>query len=292
MDESRVRFPYPPPKKLQMRLKINFTDGHFILVHLHETVNKWASHVKQISNKYQFSLNKGRSAIGTGEIKENKGQAAYKILLDTVEKLKNIRPIGFDIPETFSSDQDLLNRLHRYYTESASEIDTKSELFKLVSKINYCVHELEEFTPSDNPTYVSDLWFHVDDYPIPMDCWIDLDDQQQENYKFFDYDYDYTVRLDRSILGKCVLQAFVEDDDPNARDCTGRLGSFGGFFIDTNKKLKELYESDRFTKWCRRHGKQPREFPLEFVIGKVQQFSDEPGEYKNKILAGLNFEVP
>jgi hypothetical protein len=275
-----------------MRLKIDFTDGHFIQVNLHETAKKWASHVKQISNKYQFTLNKVHSAIGTEDIQENNGSATYNILLDTVEKLKHIRPMGFDIPKNFSHDQDLLNRLHRYYTNSASEVDIKSELFKLVSKINYCVHELEKFTPSDNPTYVSDLWFHVDHYPIQMDCWIDLNDQQQENYKFFDYDYDYTVRLDRSILGKCVLQAFEENDDPNANDCTGRVGSFGGFFIDTNKKLKELYESDKFIQWCRRHGKQPHEFPLEFIIGKVQQFSDKPSEFKHKTLAGLNFDIP
>ena len=275
-----------------MRLKIDFTDGHFILINLHESMKKWATHVQQISNKYKFGLNKGRSAIGTENIKENKSTAVYKILLDTVKKLEQTKPIGFGIPETFSFDQDLLNRLHRYYTETASIVDKKTDLFKLVSKINYCVHELEEFTPNHNPTYTSDLWFHVDDYPIPMDCWLDLADQQQENYRFFDYDYDYTVRLDRSILGKCVLQAFEENDDPNANDCTGRLGSFGGFFIDTNNKLKELYSSDKFIDWCRQHGKLPHELPLEFVIGKVQQFSDEPGEYKNKTLVKLNFEVP
>jgi len=274
-----------------MRLEIKFTDGHSILINLHESMKEWASHVQQISNKYKFSLNKGRSAIGTEDIKENKSTEIYKILLDTVAKLEHTKPIGFDIPKTFSSDQNLLNRLHRYYTEAASIVDKKSELFELVSKINYCVHELEEFTTDHNPTYTSDLWFHVDDYPIPMDCWLDLGNQKQENYKFFDYDYDYTVRLDRSILGKCVLQAFQENDDPNAKDCTGRLGSFGGFFIDTNKKLKELYQSDKFINWCGQHGKLPHELPLEFVIGYVQQFSDEPGAYKNKTLEKLNFEV-
>ena len=274
-----------------MELNINFTDGHSIEVRLHESAATWAKHVQRISNKYKFSLNKGHSAIGTEDIKHNKSTEIYKILLDTVAELKHKRPIGFDVPSQYTHDQDLLNRLHRYYTDSASVVDTDSELFQLVSKINYCVHELEEFTPSQNQTYVSDLWFHVDDYPIPMDCWIDLAEQDQENYRFFDYDYKYTVRLDRSILGKCVLQSFEENDDPNAKDCTGRQGSFGGFFIDTNNKLKELYQTDKFISWCKGHGKRPNELPLEFVIGNVEQFSDEPENYKHKTLAKLNFKA-
>ena len=124
-----------------------------------------------------------------------------------------------------------------------------------------------------------------------MDCWIDLNEEKQENYKFFEYDYKYTVRLDRSILGKCVLQAFEENDDPNAKDCTGRLGSFGGFFIDTNNNLKKLYKSDKFRNWCNRHGRQLDKLPLEFVIGYVEQFSDTPESYQSKQLAKLTFDI-
>jgi hypothetical protein len=183
-----------------------------------------------------------------------------------------------------------LNKLHRYYTDSSAVVDQKSELFELVSKINYCVHELENFTSSRNKGHVSDLWVHIHDYPIPMDCWIDLNDKEQENYKFFDYNYEYAVRLDRSILGKCVLQAYEENDDPNAKDCTGRLGSFGGFFIDTNRKLKDFYQSNKFNDWCKSHGRDTKEWPLEFVIGNVEHFSDSPKQYRTKTLAKLNFD--
>ena len=272
-----------------MKLTINFTDGHYINIRLHQCMSGWAKHVQKISNKYKFYLNKGQSAIGTSHIKDDKSKIVYKILLETVEKLKNIRSVGFEVPSQFKYDQDLLNRLHRYYTNSAIELNTESELFQLVSKINYCVHELEEFIPNHNTTYVSDLWFHVGNYPIPTDCWFGLEDLEQENYKFFDYDYKYTVRLDRSILGKCVLQSFEENDDPNAKDCTGRKGSFGGFFIDTNNKLKELYQTKKFHSWCKTHGRLPGELPLEFVIGNVEHFSDEPKNYNNKILDKLNF---
>lgn len=276
-----------------MKLTITFTDGHHIKVHLHESMKRWIDHLQNISGKYKYSLNSGQSAIGTSAIDNDTDKATevYKILLDTIEKLEHVRPIGFAVPKTFTNDQEVLNRLHRYYTDSAAVVDQESEAFELVSKINYCVHELEDYTSSRNTGYNSDLWFHIHDYPIPMDCWIDLKEHEQENYKFFDYNYKYTVRLDRSILGKCVLQSFEEHDDPNADDCTGRAGSFGGFFIDTNDKLKEVYQSNKFVDWCRSHGKEVTEMPLEFVIGYVDQFSDEPNSYKSKTLAKLDFET-
>jgi len=276
-----------------MKLTVTFTDGHHIKIQLHESMKRWSNHLQNISSKYKYSLNSEQSAIGTDSIDNNSNKASevYQILSDTIAKLEDVRPIGFAVPDKFTYDQEVLNRLHRYYTDSASVVDTESEVFDLISKINYCVHELEDFTDSRNTGYTSDLWFHVHDYPIPMDCWIDLNNQEQENYKFFDYDYEYTVRLDRSILGKCVLQSFEENDDPNAKDCTGRAGSFGGFFIDTNNKLKEVYQSNKFIEWGKRHGKEVNQMPVEFVIGCVDEFSDTPDSYKSKTLAKLDFET-
>jgi|TARA_R110000822_G_scaffold119224_3_gene252139 hypothetical protein len=276
-----------------MKLTITFTDGHHIKIKFHESMKRWSNHLQNISSKYKYSLNDKQSAIGTDSIDNDtdKSSNVYQILSDTISKLEDVRPIGFAVPDKFTYDQEVLNRLHRYYTDSASVVDTESEVFKLVSKINYCVHELEGFTDNRNTGYTGDLWFHVHDYPIPMDCWIDLKDQEQENYKFFEHDYKYRVRLDRSILGKCVLQSFEENDNPNAKDCTGRAGSFGGFFIDTNNKLKEVYQSNKFIEWCKRHGKEVNQMPLEFVIGCVNEFSDAPDSYKSKTLAKLDFET-
>lgn len=286
-----------------MELKITFTDGNYINVVLHDSMTRWAKHVQRISDKYKYSVNGGVSAIDTGKVESNetlqldnddsdKAENVYDILKNTIRKLEDIRPIGFDVPETFSHDQEILNRLHRYYTDTAKVVEQDTEVFELASKINYCVHELEQFTTARNTGYDSDLWFHIHDYPIPMDCWIDLKNEEQENYKFFDYDYKYVVRLDRSILGKCVLQAFEENDDPNAKDCSGRLGSFGGFFIDIRRGLKDVYQSIKFKDWCHKHGKEVNQLPLEFVIGYVKQFSDNPFDYKSKTLERFDFKVP
>jgi len=276
-----------------MKFRLDFSDGHHIIVQLHECMKPWADHVEKISGKYQYSLNSETSALHDNNFSDDESRKikhVYDVLLDTAKKLDHVRPMGITLPDTFSHDQDTLNQLHRYYTDSAVSVEKDSELFELVSKVNYCVHELEEFTSDRNTGYASDLWFHVAAHPIPMDCWIDLKTLHDENYKFFDYDYDYTVRLDRSILGKCVLQSFQENDDPTAVDCTGRLGSFGGFFIDVNKNLKQVYQSESFVSWCSKHGKAVRDMPLEFVIGKVDKFSDEPDNYVNKDLLKLTFD--
>ena len=280
-----------------MKLTIDFTDGHNIKINLHDSMTPWAKHVEKLSGKYKYGVNDAQSAIGTQQV-DAKTQAigthktteVYQILLDTIEKLQQSRPIGFDVPKKFTHDQEVLNKLHRYFTDSSEVVDQKSELFEHVLKINYCVHELEDFTSSRNKVHDSFHWIHICDYPIPMDCWIDLKDKEQENYKFLDYNYEYAVRLDRSILGKCVLQAYEENDDPNAKDCTGRSGSFGGFFIDTNRNLKDFYQSNKFNNWCKSHGRDTKEWPLEFVIGNVEQFSDRPEQYRTKTLAKLHFD--
>ena len=279
-----------------MKLTISFTDGHFILIHLHESMKKWASHVQQISNKYHYSLNSELSALYNGKF-ENKDsdriKLVYGILLETVNTIEDDRLKEISLPTEFTHDQNLLNKLHRYYTDNAKVVDQNSELFRNVSKINYCVHELESYTINRyaGTGYHSHLWFHVRENPVPIDCWVNLEEHEKENYNFFNYDYKYTVRLDRSILGKCVLQCFEENDDPNAKDCTGRLGSYGGFFIDTDNNLRELYQSDKFVSWCKSHGNEVKEMPLEFVIGNVERFSDEPKNYVHKTLSKINFDL-
>ena len=60
--------------------------------------------------------------------------------------------------------------------------------------------------------------------------------------------------------------------------------------VYTDKKTRQV-KSKKFKDWCIRHGKQVNEWPLEFVIGHVEQFSDKPITFKNKILDKLNFEM-
>ena len=294
-----------------MKIKIVYTDNNCIDIQLNNsgTISKWFEHCKKINDKYGYSCTGNLSAIHTNnlspiqtnKVKGSKERAGdvYQVLLDTVAKIKESgKTLSFTVPDNFTHDQTILNDVHRYYTDNAVLTTPGSDFFKLISMLNYCVHELEDLTENtSNKEFVDEfdletLWLCCGRHPVPMDCWINFNTvEQKENYNFFDYDYDYTVRLDRSILGKCVLQAFQDDDDPGAKDCTGRLGSFGGFFIDKRKDRKTLYQSSRFKNWCSKYETTPAELPLEFVIGYVSH-SDLPlTEYSEKQLKSMEFIV-
>jgi hypothetical protein len=92
------------------------------------------------------------------------------------------------------------------------------------------------------------------------------------------------VLLDQSILGKCVLQSFIENDDPTQDDCTGRLGSFGGFFIDLNDNRKKIYKSTQFKDWIKSYNMT--NIPYEFPIGYVEsdQFKEFSLRYKDSFI--------
>ena len=100
-----------------MKLTIDFTDGDNIKINLHDSMTPWAKHVENLSGKYKYGLNDAQSAIGT-----HKATEVYQILLDTIEKLQQPRPIGFNVPKKFTHDQEVLNKLHRYYTEAPLRI--------------------------------------------------------------------------------------------------------------------------------------------------------------------------
>ena len=83
------------------------------------------------------------------------------------------------------------------------------------------------------------------------------------------------VILDGSILGKSVLQSFYENDNPNAQDCTGRLGSYGGFIIELDDHRKNIYRSKEFISWAQSHNRAFNSLPLEFPIGYIPDFKNQ-----------------
>jgi hypothetical protein len=152
---------------------------------------------------------------------------------------------------------------------------------ELIDPINRSVHSLEEVTNlTDNKRFI------CEQLPLPVihvrpayalcneeQSWLNFtEEEQQINYSYFDSDLPLVI-LDQSILGKSVMQSFAEDDDFTAKDCTGRLGSYGGFCIDLTDHRKQIYQSEPFKKWLTKHffvwG-----VPLEFPIGYVKNYQD------------------
>ena len=206
----------------------------------------------------------------------------------TFQSLKDLNfKIPIEIPDEFDNAQSTLNKLHRFFTYNilwhvekdfvqnpydpnfTTDLD-HSEWGRLLENINVAIHSIEFITTTKNKKILKKyplnfLWFGRRNSPVSP---IDFDQlSYQENYRYFDYDQHPLVLLDGSILGKSILQSFLDDDDPICKDCTGRLLSFGGFIIDLNTSRKQIYKSTEFLSWSKKY--KLKNMPLEFPIGYV-----------------------
>ena len=215
--------------------------------------------------------------------------------------LNKLTNIGFKVPFAISGefdyDQNILNKLHRFFTYNASwyhdnlhnlkkyenpfDPDFKIEFqnFKdwhgIIDEINKSVHYLENYTNPPNREILNT-------YPLKtiavninpqttFDTWINFNTaEQQENYRYQEYNSlgKPLVILDNCILGKSYLQSFLENDDPTCEDCTGREGTHGNFLIELTDNRSKIYNSQEFKNWLSLYNIEnpPLEFPIGFVV--------------------------
>jgi len=275
---------------------------HWILIKLFEfpVIKKWFKYSKDLNTKKSYFYDKviNQKFFLHEEFKKicnNK----WELVKQTLQDIKNLNyNIPFTIPEVFNFEQDTLNLLHRFFTYNAkwghsnSIIENpfdrnfqlpknfnKKDWFYLIDKINKHVHFLERYTnPKKNRIFVSEnypleyLHFLIkeEDY----EKYLNFDSNEyQNNYNFLDLNYENIVTLDASILGKSILQSFMEHDDPTCWDCQGRHCSAGGFMIYTDNQLKKIYTSVEFQNWIKKYNLESSKIPYEFSIGYVQEQS-------------------
>jgi len=281
-----------------MQLKIIFNTSDVILVTLFDnpTITKWFNHFSKINSKtniYTMSVDQlpeWRTPLS------DDSETHWNTILTSLEHL---RSIGYNcnltVSDHFDYNQQTLNRLHRFFTynfiwatqhpNTPNPFDPKFKLSKsitwkiwygLVDPINRAVHKLENLViPTDSASFIdTHLPMHSinfvnnhEDFNNHLLVFDDIDLEQNDS--FFNYDQSNLVVLDRSILGKCILQSFYDDDDPTAQDCTGRTCSWGGFTIDLNNNRKKIYTSERFHKWTTQYNLKdiPYDFPIGYVTG-------------------------
>lgn len=300
-----------------MKIILLWEDDNFIEITLlnNPAVNRWYHYFKDDSLKYKLSSIIELTVNSITEDLEIEVNQHYQRLKNVVNdaKLKfNHKSPLLNIPENFTRDQQLLNKLHRFFTYHSAllfylikepnkydpnfkiDFDKENEWFKIIEEINQLVHLLERYTlPQIN---LQDTFNNGWSLPellvtIPKNLtkpWNEKtihfsEEEILHNYNFNLNDSDeYSVVLAQNILGKCVLQSYAEMDDPTEFDCTGRLLSFGDFVVDLSNNRRKIYNSKFFKKWLKRYNKEPEQMPLEFQIGKVTKFSDSPESFINK----------
>jgi len=212
----------------------------------------------------------------------------WKDILSTLENLKSLGyRVPFELPDKFSDDQQQLNRLHRFFTYNilwyrSSGVNCFDPTFQtnlgfkewhdLLNKINIAVHCLEPATSGPNKKILNRLplkyiWLQTENKSMDNSLQFDHDDRKH-NFEYFNNHQHPLVLLDNSILGKSILDSFLDNDDPTLKDCSGRAVSNGGFIIDLNHSRSKIYQSTEFRTWCNKFclTSPPLEFPIGYVM--------------------------
>lgn len=286
----------PAPINTHMILRAQFLNNHYIEIQLFDNsaVTRWFNYFKNFNN-YQCSSGGILNVNSAGS-----PATATQSWNDIIDATNDIGIIGYRLPRpvgpVFDSNQETLNFWHRFFTYNVLWFPNKDILpnpydakfvmpgtvqhqdwFGIVDKINVAVHKLEIYTvPLANKKLIAEqyplveLTFVPDRQHADLSTWFPFTtDEQQYNFNSFLDSTDPLALLNSSILGKSVLQAFYEHDDPTADDCTGRLGSFGGFVIDLTDNRRRLYQCAEFQSWLKQYNLDTTQVPYEFPIGTI-----------------------
>lgn len=164
------------------------------------------------------------------------------------------------------------------------QVQARQYFAEVLDIINHEVHELEQYTDTKGKLYTvnniqtqyiqKELWLNAHDrsmsaYNGPMYYPFDTQVQYDWQKKYWQQDAD--VFLDGSIKGKSYLRCFMDDDDPNENDITGRKVTFGGMQLDPQQTHKKLYDSIGFEQWLKEYGLDKESINLEFPIGRIRK---------------------
>jgi hypothetical protein len=283
-----------------MKINLQFSENNYTEIELFDypAVRKWFEYYIAQNVEYYVTYKKEprwKEVRDEKHIEEN-----WKLIIDTLEELKKMGLYpNFVLPHEFNFDQQLLNQIHRFFTYNhmwwedrfskpnpfnsqftvSEDIET-AYWFDTICKLNDGVHELEktlitarEMALTENKiTFLQTTFWPKMDTPY-NNLWLDFDKEMINHcYRYRDFiDFDNLVYLNESILGKPYMRCFFNNDDPNAEDITGRLGSHGGFEIDLHGSRKSFYKSVMYDNWLKQHNViNP---PEEFVIGKIYKHS-------------------
>jgi hypothetical protein len=292
-----------------MQLKIIFPNSHITIeLKQHPTIEKWFKFFQNITNNqpdyYCMFFSEENVYIRDKSCVDYHHH--WKLILESIQALRDINfIIPFGIPTEYNFNQKTLNTLHRFFTYNcewwhnqtteSNPFDEKfvpprdwdfAKWYSVIGQINEAVHSLELCTPTATkllykasrghpllPTWVINNPASITGELINT-CYLPFDSYDQGlNYEPMDFSCGAPVTLNASILGKCMLQSYFEEDDPTAEDARGREGSYGGFSIHLDRRREEIYRSAHFQQWAEKYGRTVDSLPLEFQIGHVVDIS-------------------
>lgn len=194
-------------------------------------------------------------------------------------------------PDISTVDHNTLNHVHRFFTHNQQRCNVREFgnnfdydlVISMLDSINTHVHDLEGFLPRgpvDMPvSQIEEIKLY---HPTHCDTadWVDLTD-----YRQYHSDQHYDVILSSEVLGKTLLQSYLDQDDPTDWDTSGHYVSAGDLQITHMPTRQQIYQSASFKQWLERHSADPTELKYDFPIGNIQDRDTGPFQ---QVLQQLN----
>jgi hypothetical protein len=286
-----------------MKLKLNFLNNNYILINIFEENVVWFKFFQNLKNSNNYN-----PTFQTTQLCYYDKNINFKDWLEIVKNTEYLKSQNFklpwELPKSFNFNQDLLNTIHRFFTynsawamencngdmtgntsivpstpnpfDSSFVPDDTLKFLTAISNLNIAVHNLEAACMTDNKQSVLStiknnkiFWVNPrNNFNYTSNNWLNIGNILDNFQKSYINDYPNVI-MTEEIQGKSYLRAFIDNDDPTKLDVTGRYGSYGGFFIDTNNDRKTIYESQEFKNWLDRYNLKKEDLPLCWPLGRV-----------------------
>jgi ssRNA-specific RNase YbeY (16S rRNA maturation enzyme) len=210
--------------------------------------------------------------------KFNHAVAEYQILIGQLAQ----HGIVYAGPNIATVDHHVLNHVHRFFTHNQQLCNTQefgnsfdySTVMTMLDLVNHHVHELECYIPrgpADMPVnQIEEIkLYHPTQYGTT--AWLDLNEYDQ-----YHSDQHYDIILSSEVLGKTLLQSYLDQDDPTDWDTSGHYASAGGLQITYQPIRQQIYQSASFAQWLDQHNADPAELKYDFPIGNIQDRDTGP----------------
>lgn len=278
---------------MQAKFTIQGFQTHVLMIDLIDNpgVQAWANICRQINPHRKASFQPvpydGRPYVTN--------TPTWQDLLDIYHGLCHTEfaiPLLADTPERVTRRH--LNIWHRCFTESGKIIETRKQQRELATEyawlinLNEWVHAWEDRFyewPKTELDHVSGQELNLIPDFVKQDIHkiaVYQDMTPYANYHSWDH---ADVILDQLILGKTVMQSFLDNDDPNHWDTSGHSSTFGGCKLVHGDYRQRIYRSDVFQQWLDKNNTAMDQCRADFPIGNVNPgyrsvldavFSDRP----------------
>jgi len=261
-----------------------------------EFVDLWVNHFIKVKSAYQFIPRSNTWPYY--RLNKTESKSIIDVLLSIIDTVNNcdfLCPMPETIKKEYLTSLDLtaqhyLNRLHRYAVAACNHRDSwiknkrpmfnfveydNNEFMYLINLLNQKIHALEEYVETPNKKQFHRRYRSVEfivnsdaSQYVDVDVYkdgVDLDIPVELNKHLAVTGADVWIKKD--ILGKDLITAFSDHDDPTADDVIFPPKMISGGFMVEFEGKESIFNSTEFKQWfVKPITPQDGNFPLGNVI--------------------------